>query len=278
MSITGSDDGGGGGAMWRVEHSETARARHRSDSELEATVGRIFNPLPARYDVLEDVLSLGQNRRWRDVLVGHVLSGRSNQNDTTTGSRLILDLATGTAGVALSLVDRSSATVVGADLTLAMLTEGRRRVQVAGQQHRIALTNSDARTLPFRDASFDGLCVTYLFRYVADQPATLSELARVLKPGAPLASLEFGLPNGDLTYPLWWAYTRLVLPAAGLVAGGAGWFQVGRFLGPSIEEYYASHPLAQTAEDLKEAGFVDVSYTTMSLGGGVVFSARRGDG
>src|SRR5436189_28452 len=81
------------------------------------------------------------------------------------------------------------------------------------------------------DRSLDALVHTYLLRYVDDPPTVLRELARVVRPGGTVASLEFGVPTGAW-YPAWWAWTRIGLPTAGLVAGG-GWYRTGRFLGPS---------------------------------------------
>src|SRR5438309_1972677 len=83
---------------------------------------------------------------------------------------------------------------------------------------------------------FDGLPFSYLLRYVADPAATIAELARIVRPGGVAASLEFHVPRG-VWRPLWVLYTRVILPAAGFVTGGREWFEVGRFLGPSIDAH-----------------------------------------
>ena len=103
------------------------------------------------------------------------------------------------------------------------------------------LTAGRAEQLPFPDDTFDALTFTYLLRYVADPAATLRELARVLKPGAPMASLEFLVPRNAFWRGWWWLYTRLVLPVAGAV-GGRDWITVGRFLGPNISGHYRRYP------------------------------------
>ena len=115
---------------------------------------------------------------------------------------------------------------------------------------------------------------TYLLRYVDDQAATLAELARVVRPGGRIACLEFGLPDPPLWRPLWRLYTRLVLPAAGS-AFGTEWYEVGRFLGPNIEQLYAKLPLERQVELWRSAGISGVRVRRMSLGGGVVFSGVR---
>jgi demethylmenaquinone methyltransferase/2-methoxy-6-polyprenyl-1,4-benzoquinol methylase len=230
---------------------------------------QLFTPLPSRYDRLAEVLSFGQNYRWRTEMVGHVIDGRPS---------LVLDVASGTAGVALQLADRSSARVVGVDLTPAMLGTGKENVAKRSMTRRIQLVAGRAEELPFADETFDGLTFTYLFRYVADPLATLEELARVVRPGAPVASLEFGEPDNPFWWSAWWLYTRAVLPVAGLVTGGKEWFEVGRFLGPSISGLYRRLPVAATVELWREAGFTDVSYRRMSLGGGLVIWGRRAGG
>ena len=225
----------------------------------------LFNGLPARYDRLAELLSFGQNRQWRAEMVGHVVPADG----------VILDVASGTAGVALQLAARSGARVVGVDLTEPMLRQGQRRVAAAGLPDRISLAAGRAEQLPFPDASVDALTFTYLLRYVRDPQATLAELARVLKPGGSMASLEFCVPGGPLWHPAWWAYTRMVLPAGGLLLGGREWYRVGRFLGPNISAHYRRYPVAWTVEAWEKAGPTDVGTRVMSLGGGLVMWGNR---
>ncbi len=245
------------------------RAVARSRAEPNRFARELFEGLPRRYDVLEDVLSFGQNRRWRTAMVDAVAA---------VGPTLVLDVATGTAGVALELADRTGARVVGVDLTEQMLREGRRRVAARGREDRIALALARGEQLPFADASFDALTFTYLLRYVADPAAALAELARVVRPGGVVASLEFGVPPPPLWRPAWRLYTRVVLPVAGLVTGGPAWARVGWFLGPSIEQHYRDHPVSEHVAMWTAAGLQDVGARPMSLGGGLVMSGRKRDG
>jgi demethylmenaquinone methyltransferase/2-methoxy-6-polyprenyl-1,4-benzoquinol methylase len=225
----------------------------------------LFRPLPARYDRLAEILSFGQNGRWRSAMVDRVLPAEG----------VILDVASGTAGVALQLSARSGARVVGVDLTEQMLREGHRRVAAAGKGERIGLLTGRAEQLPFPDRSFDALTFTYLLRYVRDPQATLAELARVLRPGGIMASLEFCAPDGMVWGPAWWAYTRLLLPAGGLALGGREWYRVGRFLGPNISAHYRRYPVSWTVQAWQKAGFTEVGTRVMSLGGGLVMWGTR---
>jgi len=227
----------------------------------------LFGPLPARYDRLAEVLSFGQNGRWRSAMVDRVLPAGG----------VILDVASGTAGVALQLQARSGVQVVGVDLTEEMLREGRRRVAAAGLGDRIGLVAGRAERLPFPDGHFDALTFTYLLRYVEDPQATLTELARVVRPGGTVASLEFCVPTGTVWSPAWWAYTRLLLPAGGLLLGGREWYRVGRFLGPNISAHYRRYPVSWTVQAWQKAGFTEVGVRIMSLGGGLVMWGKRVD-
>jgi demethylmenaquinone methyltransferase/2-methoxy-6-polyprenyl-1,4-benzoquinol methylase len=226
----------------------------------------LFDGLPDRYDALAEVLSFGQNRRWRREMVRHI--------DPPAGG-LVLDVATGTAGVALSIAGSTSADVIGIDLTPAMLRRGIDRIDTGTARGRIRLVVGRGEQLPFPDATFDALTFTYLLRYVADPAATLRELTRVVKPGGRIASLEFAVPGNSFWRFWWWLYTRLVLPAAGFVTGGREWYEVGRFLGPNITGHYRRYPVAWTVNAWRAAGLDDVEVRTMSLGGGIVMWARK---
>jgi demethylmenaquinone methyltransferase/2-methoxy-6-polyprenyl-1,4-benzoquinol methylase len=238
----------------------------RRSVDRDGFVQKLFKPLPRRYDLLEAWLSFGQNQRWRREMVGRV-----NRSDL----RNVLDVATGTAGVALELAGATGARVTGIDITPEMLREGQRRVVGAGVVDRVQLVVGDAQHLPFPNASFDALTFTYLLRYVDDPASTLRELVRVLEPGATIASLEFAVPTKRWWRFWWWIYTRGVLPVAGLVAGGRGWGRVGRFLGPSISAHYERYPIEWTIRAWADAGLVDVGTRSMSLGGGLVMWARK---
>jgi demethylmenaquinone methyltransferase/2-methoxy-6-polyprenyl-1,4-benzoquinol methylase len=227
----------------------------------------LFAPLPARYDLLAEVLSFYQNDRWRSFMVSRVPANAGR----------VLDVAAGTAGVTLDLARRCPAAhIAGVDLTEQMLRVGTRRVASAGLASRVALTCGQAERLPFPDASFDALTFTYLLRYVSHPSRVLAEMARVVKPGGVMASLEFAVPPGPVWHPLWWIYTRAVLPAGGLVTGGPAWWRVGRFLGPSISGHYRRYPVDWTVSAWQAAGLTDVRCRPMSLGGGLVMWGTRG--
>ncbi|HEY4888845.1 MAG TPA: class I SAM-dependent methyltransferase [Candidatus Dormibacteraeota bacterium] len=221
----------------------------------------LFRGLPERYDVLAEVLSFWQNRRWRRELVEHIAL-----HEPTT----LLDVATGTGGVAIALAAETEARITGVDISDAMLARGRERVRRSALAGRITLEPARAEALPYQPESFDAVSFTYLLRYVDDPAATMAELARVIRPGGHMASLDFYVPPSVVWRAAWRAYTRTLLPAAGLLLGGKAWWDVGRFLGPNIESHYALWPIERIVDAWKAAGMVEVGCRVMSLGGGIV--------
>jgi demethylmenaquinone methyltransferase / 2-methoxy-6-polyprenyl-1,4-benzoquinol methylase len=232
----------------------------------DETLG-LFAGLPRRYDLAGAVLSFGQDPRWRRAMVGEVRARRDQR---------VLDVATGTGMVAGALVRRYDCRVVGLDQSPEMLAGAQAKVDAdAGLASRIELVRGEAESLAFADGEFDHLTFTYLLRYVEDPGATLRELARVVKPGGRIASLEFMLPPNVIARDLWWIYTRAAMPALGRVIS-RDWYVVGRFLGPSITDLYRRLPLDRQLELWRAAGIEDVQARVMSLGGGVVIWGTRG--
>jgi demethylmenaquinone methyltransferase / 2-methoxy-6-polyprenyl-1,4-benzoquinol methylase len=220
---------------------------NRRDQAIE-----LFAPLGPRYDRLGALLSFGQDPRWRKTMVSHV--------PRDGGS--VLDVATGTGLVAERLLAQGHR-VTGLDQSPDMLAVARGRFG-----DRVELVEASATSIPFPDASFDHLTFTYLLRYVDDPAATLAELARVVRPGGTVANLEFCVPTG-IWRPLWDLYVGVGLPTLGRMAS-QGWYDVGRFLGPSIRGFYERWPLERQLELWREAGVHEVQARPMSVGGGVV--------
>ncbi|MGI9657649.1 MAG: class I SAM-dependent methyltransferase [Gaiellaceae bacterium] len=236
------------------------------ETERNRAAQELFAPIAASYDRYANLLSFGQDPRWRRFLAGCI--------DVPADSR-VLDVATGTAAVAIELTRRTGCTVVGIDQSADMLAEARRRVETAALEGKISLEAGRAEALPFATGEFDGLTFTYLLRYVDDPTATLRELARVVRAGAPVASLEFAVPKNPLARAAWRAYTAAGLPILGGFVS-RGWRDVGRFLGPSIRDFDAEWPVERVVETWLEAGFENVRSERLSLGGGVVIWGTRG--
>jgi demethylmenaquinone methyltransferase / 2-methoxy-6-polyprenyl-1,4-benzoquinol methylase len=224
---------------------------------VPATARELFAPLGPTYDRVGGLLSFGQDPRWRRFLVSRLPRDRGH----------VLDVATGTGLVAAELVRRDFR-VTGVDQSPEMLARARERFG-----DRVELVEASAESLPFADGSFDHLTFTYLLRYVADPAGTLAELARVVRPGGVVASLEFGVPEG-IARPAWELYVRGGLPLAGRALRN-GWGEVGDFLGGSIRSYWQAYPLERQLELWRAAGVVEVEVRHLSLGGGVVMWGTR---
>jgi demethylmenaquinone methyltransferase / 2-methoxy-6-polyprenyl-1,4-benzoquinol methylase len=225
----------------------SARSRHARE---------LFAPLGPSYDRVGAALSLGQDPLWRRFLVSRLPPGGH-----------VLDVATGTGLVAAELLERGFR-VTGLDQSREMLAVARRRFG-----ERVKLIEASANALPVPDAAFDHLTFTYLLRYTDDPGATVGELARVVRPGGMVASLEFGVPNGPAR-PLWDLYVGAVLPLAGRALAN-GWHEVGRFLGGSIRTFWERYPLESQLAWWHAAGLREVEVRRLSLGGAVVIWGRR---
>lgn len=226
----------------------------------------LFSGISTNYDLIAEVLSFGQNGRWRRATLERVRAGLALAPSTAPR---VLDVATGPAAVAIELARRSDARVVGIDQSPQMMGAGVSKVRSSGLGGRVRFVLGQGERLPFADGSFDAVTFTYLLRYVDDPAATLRELTRVLRPGGTLGNLEFAVPVGAIRRGLWFLYTRAVLPPAGRLISRP-WYEVGRFLGPSISGFYRRFPLDRQLAMWREAGVSNVRARTMSLGSGVV--------
>jgi demethylmenaquinone methyltransferase / 2-methoxy-6-polyprenyl-1,4-benzoquinol methylase len=239
-------------------NSAHSRKRHALD---------LFSGLPGRYDRMGAVFSFGQDSRWRRALVVAI--------DLRCDQR-VLDVATGTGLVASELVRRGACEVIGLDQGEQMLAGSRGRLADPALADRVRFVRGEAERLPFADAEFDGLTFTYLLCCVDDPAETMRELVRVVRPGGRIGMVEFAVPQLALLRALWRMYTRVGLPLLGRLISPA-WFEVGRFLGPSIEQFYARETDLQAL--WPTAGIQDVHERRMSFGAGLVmWGTCGGDG
>ncbi len=227
----------------------------------------LFAGLPRHYARAGAALSFGQDPRWRRAMVTAV--------GPHPGQR-VLDVATGTGLVAFELVRRGGCEVIGIDQSERMLATARARLRRdAALAEQVTFQSGQAERLPFADNEFDALTFTYLLRYVDDRAATMRELARVVAPGGRIGMVEFGVPPAGPLRALWRVYTRVGLPLLGRLLSSA-WFEVGRFLGPNIEQFYAQAP--DLTALWRSAGIEQIHQRRMSFGAGVVMWGVKGGG
>lgn len=186
----------------------------------------MFDRIADRYDLLNRLMSLGMDVRWRDATVAALELRESDR---------ILDLATGTADLAIAIAQRQpTVRILGVDPSAKMLDVGRRKVDRAALTNRIELETGDAQALPYPDRSFDGLCMAFGIRNVPDRVAALKEMARVVRLGRRVCILELSEPGeGWLGSAARW-YVHSVVPTLGAVLSGAKEY---RYLQQSIAAF-----------------------------------------
>jgi demethylmenaquinone methyltransferase/2-methoxy-6-polyprenyl-1,4-benzoquinol methylase len=239
-------------------------------SDRDAAPG-LFTAIAPQYSWAGAVMSFGQDPRWRRFMVSKL--------GAVPGS-LVLDVAAGTGLVSRELAARRRVNVVSLDPSEPMLRAGLPANEAAGLgSGRIRPVLGRAESLPFADGAFDALTFTYLVRYVDDPAATLRELARVVRPGGAIASLEFQVPQQPMLRAGWYAYTRGVLPVLGSFVSPQ-WRKTGNFLGPSISRLEQRAPLPEQVRWWQEAGIRHVRSRELTLGAAVVIwgvkEGRRG--
>ena len=220
----------------------------------------LFDGVAPSYDTWAQVLTFFQYLRWREFLVSQMALRPGN---------LVLDVCTGTAGVALEIADHHDGRIVGLDVSHLMLQAGLRAVEKKNLDGRVQLIQGRAEHLPFPDETFDTVVFTYLLRYVQDPDATIRELSRVLKPGGELLSLEFGIPEALWVRALWEIYNRVVMPVM-TIPVSRGWHRVGCFLGPSISGFCKRYPVDRLAAIWRDNGIPLVETKRLLRGAAIV--------
>jgi demethylmenaquinone methyltransferase/2-methoxy-6-polyprenyl-1,4-benzoquinol methylase len=219
-------------------------------------VAGMFGRVAGSYDLLNHVLSAGLDIAWRRAMVRTLLA---------PGLPLgpILDLAAGTLDVSIAVARKSPRRILAADVCGPMLTAGLGKLD-DGQRRQIHPVVADGRVLPLPDASVAGATIAFGIRNIRPRPDALAELARVIRPGGRLLVLEFGTGKRRMWGGLYNFYLRQVLPVIGKIVSGDD--EAYRYLAETIREFPEE---AVLAEEMRRAGFADVSYRAMA--GGIVF-------
>ncbi len=231
-----------------IERMETPATSNRQ-------VQKMFSDIAPRYDLLNRLLSCGQDQYWRKRAVTR-LSPQSGER--------FLDIATGTADVALEIirnVPKGAVQVVGMDFSEKMLELARQKIDSLDKANSIQLECGSAESLPFEDNSFDGTTTAFGIRNFSDIGRSLREMHRVLKPGGRCVILEFSLPRNPILNALYRFYFEWLLP------------KVGRLISkhPSaytyLPETVAAFPVRKEFSSLmQQAGFMNVTYKELTLG------------
>lgn len=228
-------------------------AREVRENEKAGLVHGVFTNVASKYDVMNDVMSVGVHRLWKDAMMDW-LAPRGGQH--------LLDVAGGTGDIAFRFLKRApGASAVVLDMTEQMLVEGRKRAEAEAMADRLDWVTGDAMALPFEDNSFDVYTISFGIRNVTRIPDALSEAYRVLRPGGRLMVLEFSqLPNEGLQ-KLYDLYSFNVIPRMGqLIANDRDSYQ---YLVESIRRFPDQETFAAM---IREAGFGQVKFRNLSMG------------
>ena len=237
-------------------------AREVAEDEKAGLVHGVFSSVASRYDLMNDVMSAGVHRLWKDAMMDWL---------APRGGQRLLDVAGGTGDIAFRFLRRApGASAVVLDLTEPMLAEGRKRAEAQHLSDRLDWIVGDAMALPFGPAEFDVYTISFGIRNVTRIEAALAEAYRVLKPGGRIMVLEFSqLPNPGMQ----WAYDRYsynVIPAMGqAIAGDRESYQ---YLVESIRRFPDQERFAGMIAD---AGFGQVKYRNLSFGIAALHSAWK---
>lgn len=224
-----------------------------AEDEKAGLVHGVFSSVASRYDVMNDLMSMGIHRSWKNAMMDW-LAPRNGQ--------ALLDVAGGTGDIAFRFLERApQARVTVCDMTESMLVEGRKRAEAGAFADRLSWVTGDAMALPFADGQFDRYTISFGIRNVTRIEDALAEAWRVLRPGGRLMVLEFS----QIPVPaLQWVYDRYsynVIPKMGdIVTGDRDSYQ---YLVESIRRFPDQDRFATMIE---QAGFSRVSYRNLSMG------------
>ncbi len=218
---------------------------------------RMFDSIAGRYDFVNSFISLGQHGRWRRAMLSHLPQPRLGQAGLD-----VLDLATGTGDVAVTLVhDERVARVCGIDLSEGMLALAARKIAEHRLNDRIKLQRMDAMKLSFSDRAFDAATMAFGIRNVPDPKVCLSEILRVLRPSGRALILESSVPENPMIRLGNTTYVRWIMPwLGGLLSGQPSAYQ---YLNSTIRSFPSGTAFAALMQD---AGFRDVSLTPFCAG------------
>jgi demethylmenaquinone methyltransferase / 2-methoxy-6-polyprenyl-1,4-benzoquinol methylase len=236
------------------------------EDERQRLVNEVFSGVAERYDLMNDLMSAGLHRLWKDDLIAMLAPPKAAQPFT------LLDVAGGTADISLRFAQAggSGCRAVVCDISPEMLSVGRRKVSDAGLSDRIEFVTGNAETLPFADRSFEAFTIGFGIRNVTHIDRALAEAYRVLKTGGRFLCLEFSHVDVPILDRLYDLHSFQVIPRLGELAAGAS--EPYRYLVESIRRF---PPQEQFAGMIRASGFERVSYRNLVGGIAAIHSAWR---
>lgn len=226
----------------------------------------MFDNIAPAYDFMNRAMTLGIDKNWRRKVVNLI-----HRQVHTKASPQILDVATGTADLAISMAKRiPSAHITGVDLSEGMVSLGNKKVEEAGLKGRVSLCIGDCLRLPFADATFDVISVAFGVRNFEHLDAGYKEMLRVLRPGGMLCVLELSVPSSPIVKPFYKIYTRRIIPALGRLASKD--MSAYTYLPASIEAVPVRSEMTHLIES---CGYKDARYISLTMGVCTIYVAYK---
>lgn len=234
---------------------------YSSEGSKKSQVADMFDNISPRYDLLNRILSFGIDIHWRNKVIEFLKPYRPAH---------ILDVATGTGDLAIACLKTGAENITGVDISEGMLSYGREKLKKRSLDNRITLSYGDSEQLPFNDNSFDALTVAFGVRNFEHLNTGLAEMHRVLKPGAPLAVLEFSQPKNQFFKRLYYFYFCNVLPLIGRLVSKD--VRAYTYLPESVNAF----PYGEAfVERLKQAGFKNIQCNALTFGISSLYTAEK---
>lgn len=220
---------------------------------------KIFDEVARHYDWLNTLFSLGIHKLWRKKLA-----------EQLRGTEYNLDIATGTAEVAIEVAKRHPATkTVGIDPSMNMLRIAKKKIEDTNLGEKIVLVSAVAENLPFPEKQFDSATIAFGIRNTVDYELSLREIRRALRENGRFLILEFAIPRNPVFKPLYMFYFRVLMPLVGSIYGRGKEYSY-------LAESAASFPQRKDfIQDLENAGFRDCRYSELTMGVVALYSATR---
>ncbi len=232
-----------------------------SDLNKKKQVEQMFDTISTNYDGLNRVISFGIDVKWRKKVVK--LVGNTNPES-------VLDIATGTGDLAISLAGTGASQVIGLDLSEGMLAVGRKKIAEKGLSERIEMIQGDSEALPFKDNSFDAITVAFGVRNFEDLEKGLSEIYRILKPGGIFVVLETSVPTKFPFKQGYHFYTKNLLPVIGKL------FSKDKVAYSYLSESAAAFPYGENFNNiLRKTGFINVEDKPQTMGVATIYTASK---
>lgn len=232
-----------------------------SQLDKKKQVEQMFDTISTNYDGLNRVISFGIDVKWRKKVVKMV---------TETNPESVLDIATGTGDLAISMAKTGAKEIIGLDLSEGMLAVGRKKIEEEKLSGRIEMIQGDSEALPFEDNRFDAITVAFGVRNFENLEKGLSEILRVLKPGGIFVILETSVPTKFPFKQGYLLYSKFMLPLIGKI------FSKDKVAYSYLSESAAAFPYGEELNNiLRKTGFIDVQHQPQTMGVATIYAASK---